>query len=89
MQTTGVNDRDVLRGVREDVEKKRFHIACNRVFEHVYQGDIRRVKEDRSWGAAELDTIVHPNSYFKRGFLLATGGKAGVSGEGRGDAMEL
>ena len=56
---------------------------------HVYQGDIKRVKEDRSWGVAELDTIVHPNSYFKRGFLLATGGKAGGGGESGGDGMEM
>jgi DNA primase large subunit len=38
LQTTGVNDRDVLRGVKEDVEKKRFHIACNRVFEWAHKG---------------------------------------------------
>ena len=75
--------------MKEDVEKKRFHIACNRVFEHVYQGDIKRVKEDRTWGAAELDTIVHPNSYFKRGWLLATGGKAGGAAESMGDKMEM
>ena len=85
LQTTGVNDRDVLRGVREDVEKKRFHIACNRVFEWVHKGDIKRVKEDGSWGAAELDTIVHPNTYFKRSYLLGTGGAAGV----KGDEMEM
>ncbi|KAK0515505.1 hypothetical protein JMJ35_001539 [Cladonia borealis] len=88
LQTTGVNDRDVLRGVKEDVEKKRYHIACNRVFEFAYKDDIKRVKEDKSWGAAELDTIVHPNSYFKRAYMLSTGAKAGA-GESRGDAMEL
>ncbi|KAL2055566.1 hypothetical protein ABVK25_004374 [Lepraria finkii] len=63
LQTTGVNDRDVLRGVKEDVEKKRYHIACNRIFDWAHKGDIKRVKEDGSWGAAELDTIVHPNTY--------------------------
>lgn len=31
LQATGVSDRDVLRGVKEDVDKKRYHIACNRV----------------------------------------------------------
>lgn len=85
LQTTGVNDRDVLRGVKEDVEKKRFHIACNRVFEWAHKGDIKRVKEDGSWGAAELDTIVHPNTYFKRSYLLKTGGAAAV----KGDEMEM
>lgn len=85
LQTTGVSDRDVLRGVKEDVEKKRFHIACNRVFEWVHQGDIKRVKEDGSWGAAELDTIVHPNTYFKRSYLLKSGGTVAL----KGDEMEL
>ena len=85
LQTTGVSDRDVLRGVKEDVEKKRFHIACNRVFEWVHQGDIKRVKEDGSWGAAELDTIVHPNTYFKRSYLLKSGGTSAL----KGDEMEL
>ena len=85
LQTTGINDRDVLRGVREDVEKKRFHIACNRVFEWVHKGNIKRVKEDGSWGAAELDTIVHPNTYFKRSYLLKNDGATGI----RGDEMEM
>ena len=67
------------------MEKKRFHIACNRVFEWVHQGDIKRVKEDGSWGAAELDTIVHPNTYFKRSYLLKSGGTAAL----KGDEMEL
>jgi len=87
LQTTGVNDRDVLRGVREDVEKKRFHIACNRVFEWAHKGDLKRVKEDGSWGASELDVIVHPNTYFKRSYLLKSGAKLN-GGEG-GDAMEM
>lgn len=85
LQTTGVNDRDILKGVKEDVEKKRFHIACNRVFEWAHKADIRRVKEDGSWGAAELDTIVHPNTYFKRSYLLKSGGAAAV----KGDEMEM
>ena len=75
LQQTGVSDRDVLRGVKEDVEKKRYHIACNRVFEWVHKTDIRRVKEDGSWGAADLDTIVHPNTYFKRSYLLKQKGR--------------
>ncbi|KAL9068401.1 MAG: hypothetical protein Q9161_006238 [Pseudevernia consocians] len=85
LQNTGINDRDVLRGVKEDVEKKRFHIACNRVFDWAHKGDIKRVKEDGSWGAAELDTIVHPNTYFKRSYLLENGGATAV----KGDHMEM
>lgn len=76
LQGTGVTDREVLRGVKEDVEKKRYHIACNRVFEHAHKGAIAQVKEEGSWGAAEMDTIVHPNTYFKRSYLLTNGGKA-------------
>lgn len=75
LQGTGINDREVLRGVKEDVEKKRYHIACNRVFEHAHKGSIAQVKEEGSWGAAEMDTIVHPNTYFKRSYLLTNGGK--------------
>ena len=71
LQQTGVNDRDVLRGVKEDVEKKRFHIACNRVFDAVHRGDIKRVKEDVSWGAADLDTIVHPVSGSRMSCLIS------------------
>ena len=70
LQTTGVNDREVLKGVREDVEKKRFHIACNRVFEWAHRTEIKKVKDENMWGPAELDTIVHPNTYFKRSYLL-------------------
>ncbi|KKY14419.1 putative dna primase large subunit [Phaeomoniella chlamydospora] len=70
LQATGVNDREVLRGVKEDVEKKRFHIACNRVFEYAHKSEIKKVKDEGIWGPAELDTIVHPNTYFKRSYLL-------------------
>jgi DNA primase large subunit len=85
LQATGVNERDVLKGVKEDVEKKRYHIACNRVFEWAHKGEIKKVKDDGSWGAAELDTIVHPNAYFKRGYLLKTLGKGPKEGVKVGD----
>ena len=88
LQTIGVSDRDVLRVVKEDVEKKRFHIACNRVFDWAHKADIARVKEEGSWNASDLDTIVHPNTYFKRSFLLKTGAKAGQGSE-KGDEMEI
>jgi len=70
LQATGIHDRDVLRGVKEDVEKKRFHIACNRVFEWAHKAELKKVKDEGIWGPAELDTIVHPNTYFKRSYLL-------------------
>ena len=88
LQTTGVNDKDVLRGVKEDVEKKRFHIACNRVFDWTHKADIAHVKEQGSWSPADLDTIVHPNTYFKRSYHLKTGGKAG-SETGNEEEMEM
>lgn len=70
LQATGVHDREILKGVKEDVDKKRYHIACNRVFEWAHKNEIKKVKDDGLWGAAELDTIVHPNTYFKRSYLL-------------------
>ena len=81
-----MSDREVLKGVREDVERKRYHIACNRVFEWAHRGDLKRVKEEGSWAASELDTIVHPNTWFKRSYLLRNGGKVK---EGRGEEMEM
>ena len=72
-----------MRAVREDVGKQRYHIACNRVFEHRNKDAIRKVKDGNLWPAGELDTILHPNTYFKRGFLLANLGlvKSGDVGE--------
>lgn len=70
LQATGVHDRELLKGVKDDVEKKRYHIACNRVFEWAHKTEIKKVKDEGIWGPAELDTIVHPNTYFKRSYLL-------------------
>ena len=39
------------------------------------------MKDDGSWGPAELDTIVHPNTYFKRSYLLKNLGKIPVKTE--------
>ncbi|KAK5123299.1 hypothetical protein LTR85_002729 [Meristemomyces frigidus] len=75
LQSVGVSDRQLLQGVREDVGKQRYHIACNRVFEHAHKGNIKKVKEENMWPASELDTILHPNTYFKRSFLLKNLGK--------------
>ncbi|TKA56101.1 hypothetical protein B0A49_09915 [Cryomyces minteri] len=75
LQATGVSDRDVLKGVREDVARMRYHIACNRVFEYAHKAELKKVKDENLWPAAELDTILHPNSYFKRSFLLKNLGK--------------
>ena len=89
LQAVGVSDRELLKGVREDVGKQRYHIACNRVFESAHKGELRKVKEEGLWGASELDTILHPNTYFKRGFLLRNLGRVrsgdlGVDGPSQG-----
>ena len=56
--------------MREDKEKHRYHLACNRVFEHAHRQEIKAAKERYGWGAAELDTLLHPNAYFKRSWML-------------------
>jgi hypothetical protein len=40
------------------------------VFEHVHKNEIKRAKDDGIMTQAQLDTIIHPNEYFKRSFLL-------------------
>ncbi|TKA32412.1 hypothetical protein B0A50_01518 [Salinomyces thailandicus] len=87
LQNVGVTDRQVLSGVKEDVGRQRYHIACNRVFEHAHKAQLRKVKDEGLWSAAELDLVTHPNTYFKRSFLLKNLGKVksgdlGVEGAG-------
>ena len=48
LQTVGVNDRDLLKGVREDVGRQRYHIACNRVFEAAHKNEIKKVRRPHS-----------------------------------------
>ncbi|KAF2192537.1 DNA primase large subunit [Zopfia rhizophila CBS 207.26] len=88
LQRTGINDRDLLKTVREDVGKQRYHVACNRVFEHAHKREIKKVKDDGSWSAVDLDTIVHPNTYFKRSWLLKHLGEGNVGMVGGGEKME-
>ena len=47
LQSLGVSDRDLLKGVREDVGKQRYHIACNRVFEAAHKNEIKKVSTGR------------------------------------------
>lgn len=70
LQAGGITDRDVLKDVKDLVKGQRYHVACNRVFEHSHKKELKRVKEEKLWPEAELDTILHPNTYFKRSFLL-------------------
>ena len=42
----------------------------NSVFEHVHKTEIRKAKDQGVMTANQLETIVHPNEYFKRSYLL-------------------
>ncbi|KAI0814401.1 DNA primase, large subunit [Xylaria sp. FL0064] len=76
LQGVGITDRSVLNGVKADKESQKFHMACNRVFEHVHQNEIKKAKEESIMTSTQLETIVHPNEYFKRSYLLKNLGKA-------------
>ncbi|KAI1181164.1 DNA primase, large subunit [Nemania sp. FL0916] len=76
LQGVGITDRSVLQGVKEDKESQKFHMACNRVFEHVHKNEIKKAKDEGVMTSAQLETIVHPNEYFKRSYLLKNLGKA-------------
>ncbi|KAM0327680.1 hypothetical protein ACHAQA_005974 [Verticillium albo-atrum] len=76
VQGMGVSERGVLQGVKEDKESQRFHMACNRVFEHLHKQEIKKAKDESIFTSAQLETIVHPNEYFKRSYLLKNLDKA-------------
>ncbi|KAI0470983.1 DNA primase, large subunit [Xylariaceae sp. FL0804] len=76
LQAVGVTDRAVLHGVKQDKESQKFHMACNRVFEYAHQKEIKRAKDEGVMTSAQLETIVHPNEYFKRSYLLKNLDKA-------------
>lgn len=79
--------------VQPSVESSLIYPLLNRVFEYVHGREIKKVKDDGTWTSAQLETIVHPNEYFKRSYLLKNLGKAAVNGtEGdvtaKGEPME-
>lgn len=45
------------------------------MFEHVHKQEIRKAKDEGVLSANQLETIVHPNEYFKRSYLLKNLGK--------------
>lgn len=45
------------------------------VFEYVHKNEIKKAKEESIMTSAQLETIVHPNEYFKRSYLLKNLGK--------------
>ncbi|EPS43941.1 hypothetical protein H072_2062 [Dactylellina haptotyla CBS 200.50] len=71
----GVEDRSVLQGVKQDVGAKKFHLACNRVFEHLHEKELKREK-DANGGSSGRETIIHPNEYFDRSWSLKNPDKA-------------
>ncbi|KAK3177417.1 DNA primase subunit pri2 [Lecanicillium sp. MT-2017a] len=75
VQSMGVSDRSVIQGIREDKDNQKYHMACNRVFEHVHKNEIKKAKDESIMTANQLETIVHPNEYFKRSYLLKNLGK--------------
>ncbi|KAI0835705.1 DNA primase, large subunit [Hypoxylon sp. FL0890] len=75
LQQVGISDRSVLQGVKEDKDNQKFHMACNRVFEYVHKNELKKAKDEGIMTSAQLETIVHPNEYFKRSFLLKNLGK--------------
>ncbi|KAL7907911.1 DNA primase, large subunit [Trichoderma velutinum] len=75
VQAMGVSDRSVLQGIKEDKDNQKFHMACNRVFEHLHKAEIKKAKDEGVMTANQLETIVHPNEYFKRSYLLKNLGK--------------
>ncbi|KAK3988357.1 eukaryotic and archaeal DNA primase, large subunit-domain-containing protein [Cladorrhinum sp. PSN332] len=94
LQASGVSGRGVLQGVQEDKEKQKFHMACNRVFEHIHKNELKKARDEGIMTPVQLDTIVHPNEYFKRSYLLKNLGKqqqqlagkpSGGGGNGDGD----
>jgi DNA primase large subunit len=59
------------------------------VFEYAHKQEIKKVKDDGTWGAAQLETIVHPNEYFKRSYLLKNMGKNPVDAEGNSGDVKM
>lgn len=40
------------------------------VFEHLHKAELKQAKDDGAMTAAQLETMVHPNEYFKRSYTL-------------------
>ncbi|KEY68173.1 hypothetical protein S7711_07262 [Stachybotrys chartarum IBT 7711] len=75
LQGMGVSDKGVLQGVKEDNDRTKYHMACNRVFEHLHKNEIKKAKDEGIMTSNQLETIVHPNEYFKRSYVLKNLGR--------------
>lgn len=45
------------------------------VFEYLHKAEIRKAKDEGVMSANQLETIVHPNEYFKRSYILKNLGR--------------
>lgn len=36
----------------------------------MHKQEIKKVKDDGTWTSSQLETLVHPNEYFKRSYML-------------------
>ncbi|KAF8541477.1 eukaryotic and archaeal DNA primase, large subunit-domain-containing protein [Trichophaea hybrida] len=80
-----ITDPAVLRGVKQDVEATKYHMACNRVFEYAHKEELKREKEkERSGPAPVFVTMTHPNEYFVRSWELKNPDAIGVAAVGGG-----
>ncbi|KAK9322697.1 eukaryotic and archaeal DNA primase, large subunit-domain-containing protein [Lipomyces orientalis] len=68
IQGLGVSDQGVLRGVRDDVRNKQYHVACTRVFEATHKAV--GAKSTVGVGVG-METVTHPNLYFDRSMQFA------------------
>jgi len=72
----------VISGVRQDVEAKKYHLACNRIFEYMHEAELKRDKDNDggsgggSHGVVIKETIIHPNDYFLKSWVLKNPGAA-------------
>lgn len=55
------------------------------MFEYAHKQELKKVKDEGIWNASQLETIVHPNEYFKRSYLLKNLGKKADPGDADGD----
>jgi DNA primase large subunit len=51
------------------------------VFDHIHKMELRRAKDEGIMTANQLETIVHPNEYFKRSYLLKNLDKANMGND--------
>ncbi|KAK7207232.1 DNA primase large subunit Spp2 [Myxozyma melibiosi] len=69
LEGIGIQDRSVLKQVKDDVKAKQYHVACTRVFEASHR-TLHGVKSLIGTGVG-MESITHPNLYFDRSLQMA------------------